>query len=92
MIQPVKRILYIEILKEDSPSRGGILLPRPDTTNFDIAKVLEVGSEVKDFKKGDVIYVHHGVWEPLEIVKNKAFIAEVDCFAKIEGASDEIKN
>jgi len=92
MITPVKRILYIEVLKEDSPMRGSIVLPRPDTTNFDIAKVLEVGSEVKDFKKGDVIYVHHGVWEPLEIGKNKAFIAEVDCFAKIEGASDEIKN
>lgn len=92
MIKPVKRILFIEVLKEDSPNKGGILLPRADTTNFDIAKVLEVGSEVKDFKKGDMIYVHHGVWEPIEIGTQKAFIAEERCFARIEGNNVEAKN
>ena len=92
MIVPVKRILYIEIMREDTPMRAGIILPRPDTTNFDIAKVLEVGNEVKDFKKGDMIYVHHGIWEPVEIGSNKAFIAEQDCFAKIEGSNVETKN
>ena len=92
MIVPVKRILYIEILKEDSPNKGGIILPRPDTTNFEIAKVLAVGSEVKDFKKGDVIYVHYSSWETLEIGSNKGLIAEDQCFAKIEGITEEVES
>lgn len=75
-------------MKEDSPMRGNIVLPRPDTTNFDIAKVLEAGPEVKSFKKGDMIYVHHGIWEPIEIGSQKGFIAEESCFATIDGAND----
>lgn len=91
-IKPVKRILLIEVMKEKDPMRNGIILPRADTTNFDIARVLEVGSEVKDFKKGDVIYVHQGVWEPIEIGSPKAFIAEDRCYAKVEGLNSETES
>ena len=92
MIKPVKRILLIEILKEDSPMKSGIVLPRANTTNFEIARVIEVGSEVKDFEKGDMIYVHYGAGERIEIGGNKAFIAETDCFAKIEGSNVETES
>jgi co-chaperonin GroES (HSP10) len=89
MIRPVRDVLLIEVMKEDSPMRAGIILPRADMTNFDIAKVIEVGNTVKDFKKGDLIYVHHGIWEPMEIGTQKGFIKEERCFAIIEGSNSE---
>lgn len=87
-IKPRKRICVIEVAKEQNPSRGGILLSRPDSSNFDKAKVLRVGPEVEDVKEGDVVYVHHGQWEPLIIGGEVGLVAEAEIFAIEETKSD----
>ena len=87
MIRPLRKTLYIEVLKEQDPKKGGIVLTKDNTTYFDKIKVLAVGSEVKDIKKGDICYVHK-VFEPLEIGSNLGFITEDRVFAIEEQRSD----
>lgn len=84
--RPRKRIVLIQLLKEKDPNREGIFLPRSDSANFDKAKVLAVGEEIKDIKEGDIVWCHK-IWEELEIGKGVAFISETDIFAVEETAS-----
>lgn len=73
-IRPRKGIALVEIIKETDPKRGNIYLPRPDTTNFDLAVIHALGDDIEDLKKGDIVYVHHGIMEEIEINSGVGFI------------------
>ena len=81
----------VEILEEKEPRRGEILLHRPDSSNFDKAKVLSVADNIKDLQIGDYVYVHHGLWEPLEIGGKVGLVHQKDVLA-IEEAVSQVAN
>ena len=71
--------------------RGGLVLSRPDSSNFDKAKVLGVADNIKDLEEGDFVYVHHGLWEPLEIGGKVGLVHQKDVLA-IEEAVSKVAN
>ena len=83
-IIPRKQVLLVEIMQEKDPVKNGIILPRADTTNFDMVKVLAIGPEVEDIKVGDICYAHHGMTEEIEIGTKKGFISLHDVFATVD--------
>lgn len=86
-IKPRADIVLVEISVEETPTRGEIILSRPDSSNFDKAKVLAVADNIKDLKEGDFVYVHHGLWEPLEIGGKVGLVHQKDVLAIEQGSS-----
>ena len=90
-IKPRSDIILIEISEELEPQKGGVILSRPATLNFEKAKVVAVADNIKDLKEGDYVYVHHGMWEALEIGGKVALVHQKDVLA-IEEATSEVAN
>ena len=82
MVQPLKAIALIEVIKEEKNVRGTIVTD--ESFYFDKATVLAVGPLIKDIKKGDIVYVHKGVWEPIERGSKTALISQTDIFAIVK--------
>ena len=91
-VRPREGIALVEVIKEQDPKRGDIYLPRPDTTNFDLAIILAVGKGLDDLKVGDFVYVHQGIMEPIEIGSNIGFIRNERIMAVIDRKDSKTAN
>ncbi len=55
MIKPLGEFIVLEPVKEEK-KKSAILLPDDDKNESDRGKVIAVGDQVKDIKKGDVVF------------------------------------
>ena len=62
-IQAIKDKVVVEVLSMDKVTEGGIIIPEGASENLPhrFGKVISIGSEVKDVRRGDIIvFAKHG--------------------------------
>lgn len=67
-ISPIGTKILIE-LREINEMRNGLYVPTKRQTRDSIAKVLEIGSKVKDCKVGDTVYFENGKFKIVDGLK-----------------------
>lgn len=75
MIKPISDYITVEAPEKIDETRtaSGLYMPTSERKDFEVAKVLEVGSEVKDIKKGDnVVFLKVGSTEFENVLIMKA--------------------
>lgn len=54
-IKPLHDRVFIEFFREDGTTKGGIVIPDKHRERLHEGKVLAIGKEVREVKKGDIV-------------------------------------
>ena len=66
-IQPIRSNVFIEFIREPDVSKGGIIIPDKHRERLHEGKVLAIGKEVKEVKKGDIVLFEKYVGQELNV-------------------------
>ncbi len=72
-IQPLRDKVFIEFFREKEISKGGIVIPSAARKRLHEGRVLAIGREVKEVKKGDIVLFQDFVGQEIN-VKDKQYL------------------
>jgi chaperonin GroES len=83
-MKPLKNFIQINIEKPDKETKGGLIIPDSQEKRLEKAKVVAVGKEIEQVKKGDTILFKQFSTDTIEVdSKEFSFIKEEDVLAII---------